>query len=188
MINLYFTGIVKSVNIDIGTESHYDIKNLSEGEKQLLTILGLLQIQRENNCLFLLDEPDAFLYPKWQRKLASLLMDVGAEGQLVLSTHSPFTLGLTERNAIRIFDNGQVLRPSSDTLNRDINDIVSEVMGTSVRPQGVQEMINQFYNALSSKDKAESERIIGLLKEKLSHRDPFFLKAEGLLLRMRFQK
>ncbi len=39
---------------------------LSEGEMQLLTVLGLMRITREDHCLFLLDEPDTHLNPIWK--------------------------------------------------------------------------------------------------------------------------
>ncbi|MFC6978219.1 hypothetical protein [Microbulbifer taiwanensis] len=39
---------------------------LSEGELQMLTVLGLMRITREDHCLFLLDEPDTHLNPIWK--------------------------------------------------------------------------------------------------------------------------
>lgn len=39
---------------------------LSEGEKQLLTVIGLMQFTRHDESLFLLDEPDTHLNPKWK--------------------------------------------------------------------------------------------------------------------------
>jgi hypothetical protein len=41
-------------------------EQLSEGELQLLTVLGLLRITRQDHCLFLLDEPDTHLNPIWK--------------------------------------------------------------------------------------------------------------------------
>jgi predicted ATPase len=39
---------------------------LSEGELQMLTVLGLMRITSEDHCLFLLDEPDTHLNPIWK--------------------------------------------------------------------------------------------------------------------------
>jgi len=52
------------INKDDEIISH---NNLSEGEKQLLIILGLKELLSSENTLFLLDEPDTYLHPKWQR-------------------------------------------------------------------------------------------------------------------------
>lgn len=40
-------------------------RELSEGEQQLLTVLGLLRFTAEEESLFLLDEPDTHLNPRW---------------------------------------------------------------------------------------------------------------------------
>ena len=40
-------------------------RDLSEGEQQLLMVLGLLRFTKEDEALFLLDEPDTHLNPAW---------------------------------------------------------------------------------------------------------------------------
>jgi ABC-type cobalamin/Fe3+-siderophores transport system ATPase subunit len=41
-------------------------EQLSEGELQLLTVLGLMRLTDQAECLFLLDEPDSHLNPLWK--------------------------------------------------------------------------------------------------------------------------
>lgn len=65
---------------------------LSEGEQQLLTVLGLILIAGRDDCLFLLDEPDTHLNPKWQRDLIEHLKEFNINKEnshIFLATHSP---------------------------------------------------------------------------------------------------
>lgn len=67
-------------------------KELSEGEQQLLTVLGLILIAGRDDCLFLLDEPDTHLNPKWQRDLIEHLREFNLNDEnshIFLATHSP---------------------------------------------------------------------------------------------------
>lgn len=65
---------------------------LSEGENQLLLVLGIVLITGSDETLFLLDEPDTYLNPRWQREYIQLLEDFNLEdddSHLLVTTHSP---------------------------------------------------------------------------------------------------
>ena len=49
------------------------LENLSEGEQQLLTVIGLLRFTKDNDTLFLLDEPDTHLNPQWSYEYKEML-------------------------------------------------------------------------------------------------------------------
>ncbi|KJX10732.1 AAA ATPase domain protein [Enterobacter cloacae subsp. cloacae] len=85
--------------------------HLSEGELQILTVLGLMRITRDDNCLFLLDEPDTHLNPIWKLRYfddiegvlsaddASLLQ---SESQIIITTHDPMMVGSLKREQVHI--------------------------------------------------------------------------------------
>ena len=95
---------------------------LSEGEQQLLTVVGLMQFTRHEESLFLLDEPDTHLNPKWKlRYLTELARQSGllssdgevdggrdawldSSSQLILTTHDPLTIAGLRRAQVKIFD------------------------------------------------------------------------------------
>ncbi|WP_233827627.1 AAA family ATPase [Paraburkholderia sp. ZP32-5] len=88
---------------------------LSEGEMQMLTVLGLMRITREDHCLFLLDEPDTHLNPLWKLRLFDDIKDamaneagLGASGesQVLLTTHDPILLGSLQREQVHILRKG----------------------------------------------------------------------------------
>ena len=80
-------------------------RELSEGEQQLLTVLGLLRFTSESESLFLLDEPDTHLNPRWCVDYISYLAqfvrdsEQGAEtSHILLTTHNTLAIAeLTKR-------------------------------------------------------------------------------------------
>jgi len=65
----YIGDLIDEVRITVkhkDTLGNISFDQLSEGELQLLTVLGLMRITSQDHCLFLLDEPDTHLNPVWK--------------------------------------------------------------------------------------------------------------------------
>lgn len=80
-------------------------KELSEGEQQLLTVLGLLRFTREDEALFLLDEPDTHLNPIWSLHYIDLLNSIVGDqksSQILMTTHDPLTIAGLTRDQVRV--------------------------------------------------------------------------------------
>jgi predicted ATPase len=80
-------------------------KELSEGEQQLLTVLGLLRFTREDEALFLLDEPDTHLNPIWSLHYLELLNKVVGDQKnchIIMTTHDPLTIAGLTRDQVRV--------------------------------------------------------------------------------------
>ncbi|MGA6117048.1 AAA family ATPase [Sphingobacterium anhuiense] len=72
---------------------------LSEGEQQLVSVLGLILIAGKDDVLFLLDEPDTHLNPNWQRDYIRLLKDFNLNddnSHIFVATHSPLIVQAVE--------------------------------------------------------------------------------------------
>ena len=109
------TKLVKSINNIVEGELHYDksvsnfvfkrnndnisIKNTASGIK----VFGLLQILLANgfirkNTLLVFDEPENHLHPKWQLRLAEILVELVSSGvYIIVSSHSPYMIEALER-------------------------------------------------------------------------------------------
>lgn len=157
---------------------------LSEGEKQLAQLLCLLEATKEYRALFLLDEFDSFLHPSWQRKFAEIISEIHITGQVLFTTHSPLTLGKMQKENIRILKDGDVFEPSVDTYNRDITEVLEELMEVKKRPDDVDAAIKQFRNAAVHGDKDNAIRYRQNLSELLSEDDPFWVTVEHLMARL----
>lgn len=83
-------------------------KDLSEGEQQLLTVLGLLRFTRESESLILLDEPDTHLNPRWASDYIQYLKkfvnngDETHRSHIVLTTHNPLAIAELEKSQVQI--------------------------------------------------------------------------------------
>lgn len=80
-----------------GTRTHYGTESLSEGEKQLLCVIGGLTLAQNNECLVLLDEPDTHLNPAWSWRYESLLKraltpNQQATSTTIIATHDPIMI------------------------------------------------------------------------------------------------
>ncbi len=84
-------------------------RELSEGEQQLLTVLGLLRFTAEDESLFLLDEPDTHLNPRWSVDYLNYLKSfVGQKNEsrdnshIVLTTHNPLAIAELVKEQVQI--------------------------------------------------------------------------------------
>lgn len=66
-----------------------DLRLLSSGEKQLLTILMTVLLQDGEAATLLMDEPEVSLHMEWQQELIGNIRRLNPSVQIILSTHSP---------------------------------------------------------------------------------------------------
>ncbi len=85
---------------------------MSEGQRQLIKILGMLGISKTEDCLVLMDEPDAHMNPKWKYEIKDT-MDKSLQGaintQAIIATHDPLVINGVSKEFIRIFTHNQAL-------------------------------------------------------------------------------
>lgn len=134
----YIGDLIDEVRITVKKRDEHGGKvsftHLSEGELQMLTVLGLMRITREDNCLFLLDEPDTHLNPIWKLRYFDdiegvLASDDGTlvqgESQILLTTHDPMMVGSLKREQVHI------LRHNGSRTVVDIPDEHPQGMGVT---------------------------------------------------------
>lgn len=108
----YVSELIEEVRIRVRLKKNnrsVTFRELSEGEQQLLTVLGLLRFTVEDESLFLLDEPDTHLNPRWCVNYLNYLKSfVGqnSEGQdnshIVLTTHNPLAIAELVKEQVQI--------------------------------------------------------------------------------------
>ncbi|WP_207636412.1 ATP-binding protein [Alkaliphilus metalliredigens] len=162
----------------------FSYTGLSEGEKQLSQLLSILEITKEYKALFLLDEFDSYLHPNWQRKFVDIVNEINIRGQILFTTHSPLTLGKMRKDNIILLKDGVAYNPSSETFNRDITEVLEELMDVKKRPPEIEKMIFDFRESAMQKNKEMAHNLYAQLKEVLSEDDPFFINAKISLARL----
>ncbi len=153
--------------------------HLSEGELQMLTVLGLMRITREDHCLFLLDEPDTHLNPIWKLRyfddiegvlgdahecgfdssaFDSIAFDTSAgQSQILITTHDPMMVGSLKREQVHI-------------LRRNGHRTMVDVPDEHPQGMGVTGLLKSELFGLSSTLDIETER-------RLFRRNDLFVKS-----------
>lgn len=108
----YVSELIDEVRIRVKlrkNDGSVTFRELSEGEQQLLTVLGLLRFTAEEESLFLLDEPDTHLNPRWSveylQHIRNFLNVNGTEKQsshVLLATHNPVAVAELEKEQVQI--------------------------------------------------------------------------------------
>ncbi|MCP2069886.1 UNVERIFIED_ORG: putative ATPase [Pseudomonas reinekei] len=154
----YIGDLIDEVRITVKKRDEHGGKvsftQLSEGELQMLTVLGLMRITREDHCLFLLDEPDTHLNPIWKLRYFDdiegvLTSDDGVlmqgESQILITTHDPMMVGSLKREQVHI-------------LRRDANRTVVDIPDEHPQGMGVTGLLKSELFGLSSTLDIETER------------------------------
>lgn len=134
----YIGDLIDEVRITVKKRDEHGGKvsftQLSEGELQMLTVLGLMRITSDDHCLFLLDEPDTHLNPIWKLRyfddIESVLAPregsmVQGESQILLTTHDPMMVGSLKREQVHI------LRREGNQTMVDVPDVHPQGMGVT---------------------------------------------------------
>jgi ABC-type multidrug transport system ATPase subunit len=130
--------LISSVHIKVVLNSGeiVSLSELSEGEQQLLTVLGLLQFTAESDSLFLLDEPDTHLNPAWAEKYHAFLnrfIPNKKHCHIVMVTHHPLAIAELTKNQIQVLhrdSNGlsYAEKPAESPIGMGVNGILTSDM------------------------------------------------------------
>lgn len=78
------------------------ISQLSSGEKQLIILLTETLLQKNQQTLFIADEPELSLHIEWQRKVISSIIALNPNSQIIIATHSPEIVGRFKTSIINM--------------------------------------------------------------------------------------
>jgi predicted ATPase len=129
----YISELISEVRIKVkarNVDGSLTFRELSEGEQQLLMVLGLLRFTREDESLFLLDEPDTHLNPAWSIQYLEFLRNVAGSqrnSHIIMATHDPLVVaGLTKSQV-------QILRRDDESghISAEIPDEDPKGMGVA---------------------------------------------------------
>jgi len=105
--------------------------NLSEGECQLIKVLGMLVLSQNKEGIVLLDEPDVHMNPKWKynfRKMIDNLLKNLQGVQVIINTHDPLMINGATAEEVRIIEkiDKQILvnQPFMDATGKSIDGLL----------------------------------------------------------------
>ena len=167
--------------------------DLSDGERQLLMVLGLIRVSRNKRALFLLDEPDTHLNPIWQHSYLDLIRQwTGVTGdeancQIVMTSHNPLTIAALKKEEVRVMfadDHGRVSisPPYADPQGMGFTATLTEIFGLPTTLDPVTQKALDDRNTLARIDKRteKQERDLATINDQLSRLGFMFEDREPL--------
>jgi predicted ATPase len=135
-----FSELIHDVKIQVRIKSEdtqevsITFHQLSEGEQQLLMVLGLMRFTKSQQSLVLLDEPDTHLNPHWSvdylKDLGRVMSDNAVESteqqtsQILMATHDPLVIASLIKEQIHL-------------LKRDTKTGICKWEPATVNPRGL---------------------------------------------------
>jgi predicted ATPase len=158
----YVSELIEEIRIRVRLKKNdgsVTFRELSEGEQQLLTVLGLLRFTAEEESLFLLDEPDTHLNPRWCVKYLNYLKsfvgqnsDDQDNSHIVLTTHNPLAIAELVKEQVQIL----YRQAGTHTVRAENPAVDPKGMGFA----GI--VTSEMFGLGSSLDKATNEDLIAL--------------------------
>lgn len=203
----YVSQLIEEVRIRIrltDDQGTVTFRELSEGERQLLTVLGLLRFTGGSETLFLLDEPDTHLNPAWSVKFLKLLRDYGGHpdnerqsSHVLVTTHNPLAIAELEREQVQILHRNEIgvraVRPAEDPRGMGFASIVTSDMfglGSSLDNPTNDELLDLHRLATSDELSSEQEEELDRLRRRLEGLDFNFASRDPIeqsFLRARYE-
>ena len=179
----YISELLSEVRIKVKVrkaDGSITFREMSEGEQQLLMVLGLLRFTKEDESLFLLDEPDTHLNPAWSLQYIDFLKRVVGDhdtSHVIMTTHDPLTIAGLERKQVQIVQRdgtGKISakHPDEDPFRMGVDQLLtSDLYGlrTTLSPALLKLLDRQrelsIKEELSLQERNELESIINELNE-----------------------
>lgn len=144
-ISVRFAGKYGEKNVDM----------LSEGQRQLIKIIGMLGATKEADCFVMMDEPDSHMNPRWKYEIKEIIDNVlrdATNTQAIIATHDPLVVNGVEKEYVRLF----VLNP--DLKENPEESSVKVLMPTeSTEGMGIDGILQSEYYGLNSTLDAETK-------------------------------
>ncbi len=177
------------IDINYLTDTGLEFLDLSSGEQQRISNVALFLDYMNSDeeislLLSLIDEPDTYLHPRWQKGLIDDYMQSSIGYQrnihIIITTHSPFLLSDIPKQNIIFLDTDEEgkckvvdgLKEKKQTFGANIHTLLSDsffmeegLIGEFAKGK-IEEVVNFLRNEESKiKDHIEAEKIIGIVGE-----------------------
>ncbi len=161
-----------------GIEKPLYTKELSDGEHQFLHSLGICLLFKNENCLFLFDEPETHFNPDWKAKFISSIrhcFDFERKNEMremLVTTHSPYLVSDSESKYVHVFVKDEDTKevtcsfPEFQTLGTSVNKITVRIFN---KPDTIGEFANSKIEELRKElnNITDKDAFIGKIKREI---------------------
>ncbi len=128
-------------------------------------------VVKKTEGVVLIDEVDLHLHPIWQKRILSTLTSIFPKVQFIVTTHAPSVISSVKADELLILDGENLTSFGSEVYGKDVNSILSEIMGTSERPDEITKMFDDFRSLLDNGQYAEARVKLDELRSILGEND-----------------
>ncbi|MGL5903194.1 MAG: AAA family ATPase, partial [Cetobacterium sp.] len=146
---------------DIVFNDDISYKNLADGEKQLLSTIGMMliyqkSISNKKDNIFIFDEPGTHLNPAWKINYVSYLEKIlnienndgeKTGSQIIFTTHTPEIISDLKKNELHLIKSGEFEEIDKNNLGDTINSINKDLFEKehTISTRAI-EKINKYYD------------------------------------------
>ena len=142
----------------------FEIKDLSTGEKTLLSKVMYLYFLGYKDKVILIDEPELSLHPSWQNRVLKIYENFAIKNscQIIIATHSPHIIGSAKPEYIRLLKKEDNKIVAIDNIDRsyglEFDKILTDIMGVeNLRTPAVAKGIKRLWDLLADEDYKSQE-------------------------------
>ncbi|MEN0119324.1 MAG: restriction system-associated AAA family ATPase [Agrobacterium cavarae] len=168
------------------------LKELSDGEHQLLHSLGLCLLFRDTNSLILLDEPETHFNPSWRANFVSRLrqclpVNGDVEQEMLITTHSPFLISDSKPEKVLVFVKDQqagdvrISHPNYNTLGASINKITMNTFGKRETIGGHAQALLDEMRARFERGEEDKDALVAEIQQQLGESVEKMLLVKAIL-------
>lgn len=181
---------VKSGQLEItykdknGNAEKHPFHELSAGYRNMLSLVAdiayrmallnpqlLDEVTQKTEGIVLIDEIDLHLHPIWQKKILNTLRTIFPCVQFIVTTHAPSIISSAKREELLILNDEHCYSSDFEVYGKDVNSVLSEIMGTPERPDEIAQMFDEFRTLLDNEQYDEAKMKLDELKGILSEND-----------------
>jgi predicted ATP-binding protein involved in virulence len=190
---LYYDGRYKDLVVLMERGGPQLLRNLSDGQRIMLTLVGDLAKRaavlnphlgdtalRETPGTVMIDELDLHLHPKWQRRVIHDLKATFPSLQFITTTHSPQLIGEAQPEEITLLDGDEAATPPR-SFGIDSSRVLEEVMGASSRDPSVGDLLARLFKLIDDEDFDRARAVLTEVEGKLGSDDPEVTRARTLM-------
>ena len=144
----------------------------------LLNPQYLDDVLKKTSGIILIDEIDLHLHPVWQKNILKTLHRIFPCIQFIVTTHSPSVISSAKRNQLLILDGEDCYPCKYEVYGKDVNSVLSEIMGASARPDDVEQKLSQFNDCLNNENLEMAKKILTDLRSLLGDHNNDVISSE----------
>lgn len=175
---------------EAGNLHRHPFHELSDGYRNTLSMIAdiayrmavlnpqyLGDVTKKTSGVVLIDEIDLHLHPKWQKSILKTLLTVFPKVQFIVTTHSPSIISTAKAEQLLILDENGVSSFGENVYGKDSNSVLTEIMGTTDRPDDVAQMFREFDHYMEQLELEKAEQKLDALRKVLGNADQGVVNA-----------